>query len=100
MESAVNFLNGVIWGPSALPALAVLCLFAGLFYSFNTRFMQVRMFGEQVRLLRSGTSSSQGISPFQALTVSLSGRVGTGNIAGVAAAIGLAAQVLCFGCGL
>ena len=50
--------------------------------------MQVRMFGEQVRLLRSGTSSSQGISPFQALTVSLSGRVGTGNIAGVAAAIG------------
>lgn len=88
MESAVNFLNGVIWGPGALPALAVLCLFAGLFYSFHTRFMQVRMFGEQVRLLRSGTSSSQGISPFQALTVSLSGRVGTGNIAGVAAAIG------------
>ncbi len=88
MEAAVNFLNGLIWGPGALPALAVLCLFAGLFYTINTRFVQVRMFGEQIRLLRSGTSSDQGISPFQALSVSLSGRVGTGNIAGVAAAIG------------
>ena len=40
------------------------------------------------RLLLSGKSSEQGISTFQALSVSLSGRVGTGNIAGVAAAIG------------
>jgi AGCS family alanine or glycine:cation symporter len=40
------------------------------------------------RLLMSGKSSDRGVSPFQALTVSLSGRVGTGNIAGVAAAIG------------
>jgi AGCS family alanine or glycine:cation symporter len=36
----------------------------------------------------SGKSSQKGISSFQALAVSLSGRVGTGNIAGVAAAIG------------
>jgi AGCS family alanine or glycine:cation symporter len=36
----------------------------------------------------SGKSSDKGISSFQALAVSLSGRVGTGNIAGVAAAIG------------
>nr|XP_061806037.1 putative sodium/proton-dependent alanine carrier protein YrbD [Nerophis lumbriciformis] len=41
-----------------------------------------------VRLLLSGKSSEKGISTFQALAVSLSGRVGTGNIAGVAAAIG------------
>ncbi len=40
------------------------------------------------RLLVSGKSSAKGISSFQALAVSLSGRVGTGNIAGVAAAIG------------
>jgi len=50
--------------------------------------MQVRLFGEMLRLIRSGKSSEQGISSFQALAVSLSGRVGTGNIAGVAAAIG------------
>jgi len=40
------------------------------------------------RLLLSGKSSEKGISSFQALAVSLSGRVGVGNIAGVAAAIG------------
>ncbi len=46
------------------------------------------MFGEMIRLLFSNQSSDKGISSFQALAVSLSGRVGTGNIAGVAAAIG------------
>jgi AGCS family alanine or glycine:cation symporter len=53
-----------------------------------TRFTQVRHFREMWRLLMSGKSSEKGISSFQALAVSLSGRVGTGNIAGVAAAIG------------
>lgn len=84
MQAAVDFFNSIIWSP----ALIYLCLAAGLFYTVLTRFMQVRMFGEMVRLLMSGSSSDKGISSFQALTVSLSGRVGTGNIAGVAAAIG------------
>ncbi|MCV5991323.1 alanine:cation symporter family protein, partial [Escherichia coli] len=64
------------------------CLGAGLFYSIMTRFVQIRHFFEMWRLLLSGKSSTKGISSFQALAVSLSGRVGTGNIAGVAAAIG------------
>ncbi|QXO16760.1 MULTISPECIES: alanine/glycine:cation symporter family protein [Vibrio] len=84
MQSFVDFLNGIIWSP----ALIYLCLGAGLFYSILTRFVQVRHFFEMWRLLLSGKSSSKGISSFQALAVSLSGRVGTGNIAGVAAAIG------------
>jgi AGCS family alanine or glycine:cation symporter len=46
------------------------------------------MFREMLRLLFSSKESDKGISSFQALAVSLSGRVGTGNIAGVAAAIG------------
>ena len=84
MQEFVNFLNGIIWSP----ALIYLCLGAGLFYSIVTRFAQVRHFGEMWRLLLSGQSSKEGVSSFQALTISLSGRVGTGNIAGVAAAIG------------
>ncbi|MEH0742823.1 alanine:cation symporter family protein [Vibrio cholerae] len=84
MQSFVDFMNGIIWSP----ALIYLCLGAGLFYSIMTRFVQVRHFTEMWRLLLSGKSSSKGISSFQALAVSLSGRVGTGNIAGVAAAIG------------
>ncbi|MEO0420696.1 MAG: alanine/glycine:cation symporter family protein [Pseudomonadota bacterium] len=84
MDSLVSTLNGFIWSP----ALIYLLLGAGLFYSVLTRFVQVRMFGEMLRLLFSGKGSERGISSFQALSVSLSGRVGTGNIAGVAAAIG------------
>ncbi|ROV58500.1 alanine:cation symporter family protein [Vibrio ponticus] len=84
MQSLVDFLNGIIWSP----ALIYLCLGAGLFYSIITRFVQIRHFFEMWRLLFSGKSSKKGISSFQALAVSLSGRVGTGNIAGVAAAIG------------
>lgn len=70
------------------PALVYLLLGAGLFFSVMTRFVQVRLFGEMIRLLFSSKGSDKGISSFQALAVSLSGRVGTGNIAGVAAAIG------------
>ncbi len=84
MQAFVDFMNGIIWSP----ALIYLCLGAGLFYSVMTRFVQVRHFSEMWRLLLSGKSSDKGISSFQALAVSLSGRVGTGNIAGVAAAIG------------
>ncbi|MEW6991559.1 alanine/glycine:cation symporter family protein [Colwelliaceae bacterium 6441] len=84
MQELVNNLNGYIWSPY----LIYLCLGAGIFFSIMTRFTQVRHFREMWRLLMSGKSSEKGISSFQALAVSLSGRVGTGNIAGVAAAIG------------
>ena len=84
MEALVNNLNSYIWSPY----LIYLCLGAGIFFSIATRFAQVRHFREMLRLLLSGKSSDKGISSFQALAVSLSGRVGTGNIAGVAAAIG------------
>lgn len=84
MQAAVDFLNSIIWSP----ALIYLCLAAGLFYSILTRFVQLRMIGEMISLLFKSKESKAGISTFQALAVSLSGRVGTGNIAGVAAAIG------------
>jgi AGCS family alanine or glycine:cation symporter len=80
----VGTLNGYVWSS----ALIYLCLGAGLFYSILTRFVQVRLFREMIHLLFSSKESTKGISSFQALAVSLSGRVGTGNIAGVAAAIG------------
>lgn len=84
MEAFVNALNGIIWSP----ALIYLCLGAGLFFSIQTRFAQVRHFKEMFRLILSPKSTDAGISSFQALAISLSGRVGVGNIAGVAAAIG------------
>ncbi|MCH9005676.1 MAG: alanine:cation symporter family protein [Proteobacteria bacterium] len=84
MQEIVATINNYIWSD----ALIYLCLGTGLFFSVLTRFVQVRMFKEMIHLLFSGKESDRGISSFQALAVSLSGRVGTGNIAGVAAAIG------------
>jgi AGCS family alanine or glycine:cation symporter len=84
MLETVNAVSGLVWSP----ALIYLCLGAGLFFSVLTRFVQLRMFREMIHLLFSSKESDKGISSFQALAVSLSGRVGTGNIAGVAAAIG------------
>lgn len=84
MQNFVDSINSVIWSP----ALIYLCLAAGLFYSITTRFVQVRHIKEMGRLLFTPNESNKGISSFQALAISLSGRVGTGNIAGVAAAIG------------
>ncbi|ULJ59451.1 alanine/glycine:cation symporter family protein [Wielerella bovis] len=84
MQEIISTLNGLIWSQ----ALIYLCLGAGLFFSIITRFMQIRHFGEMLRLLFKPNNSPEGISSFQALAVALSGRVGMGNIAGVAAAIG------------
>lgn len=83
MHEVVDFLNGIIWSS----ALIYLCLGVGLYFSVRTRFMQVRGIREMLRLIFKGKSSDAGISSFQALSVSLSGRIGIGNIAGVATAI-------------
>ncbi|QEL55161.1 alanine/glycine:cation symporter family protein [Chromobacterium paludis] len=83
MDELVNAINGVVWSP----ALIYLCLGAGLYFSIRTRFLQLRHFKHMLRLMFNRESSSAGVSSFQALAMTLAGRVGTGNIAGVATAI-------------
>ena len=83
MENFVSVINGIVWSD----ALIALCLGTGLYFSVKTRFLQVRHFKEMFRLLFDGKSTESGVSSFQALSMSLAGRVGTGNIAGVATAI-------------
>ncbi|MEB1805833.1 MAG: alanine:cation symporter family protein [Bacillaceae bacterium] len=63
------------------------CLGVGLLFSILTRFLQVRHIKDMVTLMFRGKSSSAGVSSFQAMSIALSGRVGTGNIAGTATAI-------------
>lgn len=72
MENFINSLNGIIWSP----ALIYLCLGAGLFYSVLTRFVQVRLLKEMIKLMFSGVKSAEGISSFQAFVVALANRVG------------------------
>ena len=83
MESIVQFVNDIIWSN----ALIFMCLGAALWFSLRTRFMQVRGFAEMCRLTVRGEKSDAGVSSFQALAVSMAGRMGIGNIAGVATAI-------------
>ncbi|AYC29908.1 alanine/glycine:cation symporter family protein [Paenisporosarcina cavernae] len=83
MEEFIGEINGFLWGPWMIYG----CLAVGLFFSVITRFVQVRLFGDMIKQMFRGESSSAGISSFQALAVALSGRVGTGNIAGTATAI-------------
>ena len=84
----VSAVNDIVWSP----LLVVLLIFAGLYFSFRTRFVQVRRFGLMIRSLFAGgrkDGKKKGISSFEAFCVALSGRVGTGNIVGVATAIAL-----------
>ena len=83
MENIVNAVNNVVWSNW----LVYLCLGAGIYFSLRTRFSQVRNLKEMVHLLFAGEKSEQGISSFQGFCTALAGRIGTGNIAGVATAI-------------
>lgn len=85
MGQIIGFLNNVIWSP----VLVYLLLATGLYFSLATRFMQVRHLKDMIKLLFGGQESEQGVSSFQAFALAVSGRVGTGNIAGVATAIAL-----------
>lgn len=85
MEQFFANISSYIWSP----AMIALCLFAGLYFSFRTRFVQVRRFKTMAKLLFAKDKESKtGITSFQAFAMALSGRVGTGNIVGVATAIG------------
>lgn len=83
MSDALSAINGVIWSDW----LVYLCLATGVYFSIRSRFLQLRHIKGMVQQLVRGEKSPSGVSSFQALAMSLSGRVGTGNVAGVATAI-------------
>lgn len=83
----INETNDILW----TYILVVMLLGCAVWFSIKTKFVQFRMIGEMIRLLGDSTAKINGhekhISSFQAFTVSLASRVGTGNLAGVATAI-------------
>lgn len=85
MNEIIEGINAIVWSN----ALIGLCLLAGIYFSIRTRFLQVTYFREMIGLLFKGKSSKEGVSSFQAFAIAISGRVGTGNIAGVATAIAM-----------
>lgn len=85
--TVINFINDLLW-TYILLALLLCC---ALWFSLKTKFVQIRMFGEMVRLLGESAGKPENgekhISSFQAFAISIASRVGTGNLAGVATAI-------------
>ncbi len=86
MNTIIDFLNNIFWGYVLIYGLIAV----GIYFTVSLGFIQFRHFLEMFRCVAGSRSGDRdGISPFQALTVSLASRVGTGNIAGVAVALTL-----------
>lgn len=83
----IDTTNNILW----TYILIALLLGCACWFTIRTRFVQFRMLGEMIHLLGDSTARINGhekhISSFQAFTLSLASRVGTGNLAGVATAI-------------
>ena len=86
-EQIIDSINAVVWGPLML----ILLLGTGIFLTIGLRGMTIARIPYAFRQLFKGRKGSgEGeISPFNALMTALSSTVGTGNIAGVATAIGI-----------
>ena len=67
--------------------LIIVLVLGGLYFTVRTRFVQFRLFKEQIRCVTEKPADGKGVSSFQALMVSTASRVGTGNIVGVSTAL-------------
>ena len=87
LENLFNTIGDLTWGWSLIPFLVIL----GLFFTISSGFVQFKFFGRMFRIFKPGgqLKSAGHVSSLQALIVSVGGRVGGGNIAGVAVAITL-----------
>ncbi|HEY7867332.1 MAG TPA: alanine/glycine:cation symporter family protein [Psychromonas sp.] len=87
IESIFGVISDLTWGWALIPFLVIL----GLFFTVVTGFVQFTFFGRMfdVLLNKNQTKDKNAISGREALLLSIGGRVGGGNIAGVAVAITL-----------
>lgn len=91
MEQFTKFLekvDGFVWG---VP-LIVLILAAGIYLTFRLRLLQVFHLPKALKFMFKNEEEGEGeVSSFGALCTALSATIGTGNIVGVATAIGCTA---------
>ena len=83
IDSVVTAISGVLY----MPWVPLLLLAAGLFFTFRSKFIQIRLLGESFRVVSEKPKTKGSISSFGALMISTASRVGTGNIVGVSTAI-------------
>lgn len=85
MELIIEKIYNVVWSD----VLVFLCLITGVYFSIRFKMPQITYLKQMVLLLFNNNASDKGITSFQAFSLAISGRVGTGNIAGVATAIAM-----------
>jgi len=85
-KDAISTFSNFLWsGP-----LTILLLATGLFLTIMSGAICLRRIPSSFKLIgQKGTGTEGEITPFQALATALAATVGTGNIAGVATAIGI-----------
>ena len=90
IASINSTINSFVWGPPML----ILLVGAGILLSIRTAGVQFRKFGYAMKntlgkVFQKGEAAEGEITPFQAMSTALAGTVGTGNIAGITAAVTL-----------
>ncbi len=88
METAVTTVNSYL----SDYILIILLVGVGIFFTFRTKFVQVRFFGKGLKkvfggIKLNGGKQKSGMSSFQAFATAVAGQVGTGNIIGACGAI-------------
>lgn len=78
------------------PILIIVMAIAGLYFTIQTKGVQIRLFRDSVRLLLEPSGDDNAVSSLQAMLVSTASRVGTGNIIGVSTAICIGGPGACF----
>ncbi len=84
IDNVVNAISGVLYKPYVVPLILML---AGIYFTIRLGLVQIRLFGESVRVVKEKPVNLGATSSFGALMVSTASRVGTGNIMGVSTAL-------------
>ena len=88
MKEFLDQVNGIVWGPITLWLIGL----TGLYLMVGLRFIPLRRIAFAVKQTISSVRHSGGegdVSAFQSLMTALAATIGTGNVAGVAGAIGV-----------
>ncbi len=83
LDDAIAWISSQLWSTPMI----VLILGLSLWITIRMAAPQIRRIPDMLRYLVGGGNSSQGLSSFESFAMALGGRVGVGNIAGVATAI-------------
>lgn len=87
IRSIINFVNNLLWGKNIL---VVMLIGTAVYFTFKTKFMQFRLFGDIIRILKgNGDEKRDGISSLETFFLGTACRVGAGNISGVVAAVSI-----------